>query len=55
MLEIRRFACEGLEKGCVTDEKKPCFSYSVQSDRQGAELVSACLKVGTWQTQSRCV
>ena len=52
MLEIRRFACEGLEKGCVTDEKKPCFSYSVQSDRQGAELVSACLKVGTWQTQS---
>lgn len=51
MLKIRRFACEGLEKGCVTDEKKPCFSYSVQSDRQGAGLVRARLKVGDWEAE----
>lgn len=51
MLEITKFTCEGLESGCVTDEKNPCFSFAVQSDRQGAKLVRTCLRVGDWQTE----
>lgn len=53
MLRVRRFACENLSKGCVTDEKTPCFSYAVESDRQGAELRLARLAVGDWSIETK--
>lgn len=52
MLKIRRFTCENLAQGCVTDEKSPSFSYSVESDRQGAQLKKAKLTVGEWQAET---
>ena len=52
MLKIHRFACENLEKGCVTDEKTPHFSYSAESDRQGAKLTEATLSVGDWKVMT---
>ena len=48
MLSIRKLTVERLEAGCVTDEKKPGFSFSVDSDRQGAQVKSALLTVNGW-------
>jgi len=45
MFRIKRFACEGLTHGCVTDNRHPSFSYITESDRQGASLGGACLSV----------
>ncbi|MDO4284852.1 MAG: family 78 glycoside hydrolase catalytic domain [Eubacteriales bacterium] len=51
MLEIRKFTCENLAEGCVTDERTPHFSYAAQSERQGAYLVRMRLSVNGWQVQ----
>lgn len=48
MLELRRFACEGLERECVTDEMHPRFSFSLASERNGARLHMAELEVNGW-------
>ena len=45
MLTISRFTCEGLEHGCVTDEQRPRFAFSLESDREGAELAAATITV----------
>ncbi len=50
MLNITRFAVEGLTDGCVTDEKQPKFSFALDSDRPGAALRRAVLRVGDWET-----
>ena len=52
MLTIRRFTCENLEKGCVTDEKAPSFSFATESDRQGARLAKAQITVGDWTAET---
>ncbi|MDC7287526.1 glycoside hydrolase family 78 protein [Blautia schinkii] len=52
MLKVRKFTCENLSYGCVTDEQHPCFSFSVESDRQGASLQKAVLTVGNWCTET---
>lgn len=48
MLELRSFTCEGLERGCVTDEPCPRFSFALGSDREGASLRAAELEVNGW-------
>jgi alpha-L-rhamnosidase len=48
MLKLRRFACEGLETGCVTDEARPRFSFAFESDRQGAGLREVTLEANGW-------
>ena len=48
MLKLRRFACEGLETGCVTDEARPRFSFVFESGRQGASLREVTLEVNGW-------
>ena len=35
--------------GCVTDKAAPSFSFSLDSDRQGAELKRAVIRVGDWE------
>ena len=45
MLQISRFTCEGLTSGCVTDKPNPAFSFALESDRNGAALMSATLFV----------
>lgn len=52
MLKITKFACENLTQGCITDKKAPCFSYAVESDRCGAELVKAVLTVNDWKIET---
>lgn len=52
MLKVRSFTCENLKTGCVTDEKAPRFSFSLDSDRAGARLAAARIRVGSWQTQT---
>ena len=52
MLKIPFFACENLQCGCITDERRPRFSFWTRSDRQGARLAKAVLRVGDWQTET---
>lgn len=48
MLNITRFTCEELEKGCVTDKEHPSFSYSLESDQEGTFVKTAVLTVNGW-------
>ena len=52
MLEITRFTVENLAHGCVTDEKYPRFSFTLNSNRENVSLKKAVLRVGDWQTKT---
>ena len=52
MFQIRRFACENLTSGCVTDRERPSFSFSVECDRPGAALSAAKLHVNGWSREA---
>ncbi len=49
MLTISRFAVEGLESGCVTDERHPRFDFAVTSDRAGTAVATATVTVNEHQ------
>ena len=51
MIQIKRFACENLMHGCVTDETNPRFSFYVESDVPGNSLKEAELTVNGWTTK----
>ena len=51
MIQIKRFACENLTIGCVTDESNPRFSFYVESDIPGNSLHEAELTVNGWTTK----
>ena len=53
MLRISRFAVEDLTQGCVTDERRPHFSFALESDRQDVALSRAVLTVGDWKTETK--
>ena len=44
---------ENLLKECVTDKRHPRFSFSLTSDKQGAELEEAVIRVGEWALRTR--
>ncbi len=52
MLKITRFTVENLTTGCVTDVERPRFSFTLDSDRPGAALRKAVLRMGSWQTET---
>lgn len=52
MLNIKRFAVENLTAGCVTDEKAPRFSFTLESDNKGVSLKKATLRVGDWSVET---
>lgn len=51
-MEITEIRTENRADGCVTDEARPRFSFSLASDRQGAALRRARIAVGGWQTET---
>lgn len=51
MFQIKRFACENLTNGCITDSTNPSFSFYVESDRNGAQMKEAQLSVNGWSTR----
>lgn len=51
MLSIKSFKCENLASNCVTDEKAPRFSFETDSDRPGATLRWAQIRLGDWQAE----
>ena len=51
MIQIKRFACENLTNGCVTDETSPRFSFYVESDIPGTSLMDTELSVNGWTTK----
>jgi len=53
MFRIKRFACEQCVQHGVTDAKNPTFSFCTESDRNGAALKSATLRVNGWETQAQ--
>lgn len=53
MLNIKRFAVEVLTQGCVTDERQPRFSFSLESSRENAALKRAVLRVGDWEAETK--
>ncbi len=48
-MKIERLTVENLQKGCVTDEKNPRFSFAFSSSKEGASLEGAILSMGDWQ------
>lgn len=52
MLNISRFTCENLSAGCVTDVENPCFSYTVESDRENIQIKNAQLMINGWTTET---
>ena len=52
MLNITRFAVENLTQGCVTDVRRPRFSFALDSSREGAALRRAVLRVGDWEGEA---
>lgn len=52
MLKINRFAVENMLTGCVTDNKNPMFSYSLESDRNNAKISNAILVLGNWLVET---
>ncbi|WP_099467649.1 family 78 glycoside hydrolase catalytic domain [Konateibacter massiliensis] len=53
MLKISKFTVENLTRECVTDNKAPRFSFSLESDRNGALLQNAVLSVGDWSVETK--
>ena len=50
MFEISRLTVEHLTSGCITDNAAPRIGFALRSDRAGARLTGATLKVGSWTT-----
>lgn len=48
MITIARLSVEHSERGCVTDNPHPRFSYEVRSDKAGVVVSGARLSVGDW-------
>ncbi len=53
MLKVRRFTCERMEVNCITDNPFPAFSFSVDSDRQGAAVKNAVLTCNGWTWEGK--
>lgn len=52
MFRIKRFSCEQRTQHGVTDAKNPTFSFCTESDRNGAVLKNAILRVNGWEAQA---
>ena len=53
MIKIRKFTVEYLENNCVTDNKKPRFSYVLECDENGIELDSVCVSCNGWECEAK--
>ena len=53
MLKVTRFTCENLEKGCVTDERHPRFSFTLERDHEKNSLEEAYLTVNGWSCTTK--
>ncbi len=53
MLEITRFTCENKRDYCVTDEKHPRFSYTVESSENNTKIEKAILEVNGWKLETK--
>ena len=51
MLQIRRFTVESLENGCITDNIKPVFSWSFDSDQNGVSITGQKIIIGDYEKQ----
>ncbi len=52
MLEITRFTCESKRDYCVTDEKHPRFSYTVESTEKNTKIEKAHLSLNGWEFET---
>lgn len=52
MLKIGRLSVENQTEGCVTDNRRPRFSWYLESGRQNVKQKRAVLRVGEWRTET---
>ncbi len=52
MLTVRKFTCENSETLCITDVSAPKFGFSLHSDRPGATLKRAVLRLNGWSVDT---
>ena len=52
MLKIKRFTCENQVQECVTDNNNVRFGFTLESDRKGASLKKALLKLNNWECET---
>lgn len=53
MLKISKFTVDNLAKECVTDNKNPRFSFTLESDRKEAVLQNAVITLGDWKVETK--
>ena len=51
MLKITSFTIENAPDICVTDEKKPHFRWTCESDQNGVSVEDAILSVNGWNCE----
>ena len=52
MLSITRLSVEGMERGCVTDNPHPVFSFMTESDREDNAVQRAVLDLNGWRGET---
>lgn len=50
---ISRLTVESLVEGCVTDNKKPRFSFELESEKQNVILDRANISLGDWSVETK--
>ncbi len=59
MLKIDSFRVDNLDSGCVTDQEKPRFSWSVSGDKNGIRIRKQTITVNGWkkdiEAEQNCV
>lgn len=51
-MKITEFTIENLKNGCVTDNPRPSFAFSVDSDAAGVTLERVELTLGSWKNSA---
>lgn len=52
-MKISRLTVENLVKECVTDNKKPRFSFEIESEKQNVRLDNAVVSLGNWKVNTK--
>lgn len=53
MIRIENFTVENMKDGCILDEKRPRFSFSVHSDKNGVAIEKSELVVNNWSITTK--
>lgn len=52
MLNISRITIDSLSHDCITDNKNPVISFTLESDEMNVELTKAIVKINDWEIET---